>query len=70
MGTTLWLIIAWLLRRRYLSEDASIGEKFFYYGFCAVLTPIIGIPVFSAFMDSPVDSGEGTSAAHLSEIDF
>lgn len=56
MFTTLFLIIAFALRKRHLSENASSTEKFFYYCFCVIFTPLLGIPVFEAFMDSPADN--------------
>ncbi len=39
---TLFLIIAFCIRKRFVRENACWSDKLLYYGFSVALTPIIG----------------------------
>jgi hypothetical protein len=42
MVTLTFILIAYLIRKRYLIEDSSTWDKILYYTFCVVLTPVLG----------------------------
>jgi len=42
MITLTFLLIAYLIRKRYLVEGTSTWNKILYYTFCVVLTPVLG----------------------------
>lgn len=42
MVTLTFILIAYLIRKRYLTEDSSTWDKILYYTFCVVLTPVLG----------------------------
>ncbi len=80
MITTLWLIIAFLFRKRYLPKDAKLKEKLFYYGICVFITPFIAFILFhimikgSSIYDYDFEKGEykheSKDVTMLSGIDF
>ena len=37
-----FLLIAYLIRKKYLPEDATTWDKILYYAFSVVLTPLLG----------------------------
>ena len=56
MVTLLFILIAYAIRKKYLPEDASRGDKLLYYLFCVFLTPLIGPWVYS--LQDNAGSGE------------
>ena len=57
MVTLLFILIAYAIRKRYLPEDASRGDKALYYVFSVVMTPLIGPWVFKVSKEAgPPDS--------------
>jgi hypothetical protein len=61
---TLFLIIAFLIRKNFLPKNATTSDKVLYYIFSVTMTPLIG-PFFakmlleSEFSDHDDDSGGG-----------
>ncbi|MBQ9508286.1 MAG: hypothetical protein IJR53_02565 [Bacteroidales bacterium] len=49
---TLFLIIAFCIRKHFVREDACWSDKLLYYGFSVVFTPLIGPWVFKMLYDS------------------
>lgn len=52
MVTLTFLIIAYAIRKRFLAEDASRGDKVLYYLFSVVMTPLIGPWFFKVLIES------------------
>lgn len=52
MVTLLFILIAYAIRKRFLPEDATRGDKILYYIFSVVLTPLLGPWVFKNLMES------------------
>ncbi len=60
MIVLMFILIAFVLRKRYLPEDSPWTLKFLYYGCFAVLTPIVGILIFRKIdWDAPGDFSGG-----------
>ena len=56
MITLTFILIAYVIRKRFLYEDASFGDKVMYYGFSVIMTPIFGPWFFKKLIDSkPAD---------------
>lgn len=60
MIALVFILIAFVLRKRYLPEGSPFMLKVLYYGSFAVLTPIIGIIIFRNIdFDAPsIDDNE------------
>ena len=50
--TTLFILIAYFIRKRFISEDASFLEKVLYYTSSVVMTPIFGPWVFKKITEN------------------
>jgi hypothetical protein len=62
MVTLLFILIAYAIRKRYLPEDATRGDKVLYYVFSVVATPLFGPWFFRKLMESkPADPNEPSS---------
>ena len=55
---TLFLIIAFCIRKRFVREDACWSDKLLYYGFSVVFTPLIGPWAYEMVCNSKVCSEE------------
>jgi hypothetical protein len=51
---TLFLIIAFFIRKKFLPENASREEKVMYYLFSVVLTPLFGPILIKNLYHSPI----------------
>lgn len=51
MITITFLLIAYLMRNKFLPEGISVNGKVWYYAFCVVFTPVIGPFFFNAMLD-------------------
>lgn len=49
---TLFLIIAFCIRKRFVKEDACWSDKLLYYGLSVVFTPLIGPWVYEMICNS------------------
>jgi len=59
MVTLLFILIAYAIRKRYLPEDATRGDKALYYIFSVVMTPLVGPWIFKIIINSkPSDPGK------------
>lgn len=59
---TLFLIIAFCIRKHFVREDAGLGDKVFYYALNVMLTPLIAPWVYRMIYDSKTeDYNEDTS---------
>lgn len=62
MVTLMFILIAYAIRKRFLSEDAATGDKVLYYVFSVVMTPLFGPWFFRNLMKSkPADPNEPSS---------
>jgi len=52
MVTLLFILIAYAIRKRYLPEEATYGDKLIYYAASIVLTPLLGPYFFKILVDS------------------
>lgn len=52
MVTLLFILIAYMVRKRFLSEDATRGDKVLYYCFSVVMTPLIGPWFYKMLIES------------------
>ncbi len=55
---TLFLFIAFCIRKRFIREDACWSDKLLYYGFSVALTPLIGPWTFKMLYDSKPSTEE------------
>jgi len=60
MVTLLFILIAYAIRKRYLPEDATRGDKMLYYVFSVVATPLFGPWLFKKLIveSKPADPNE------------
>lgn len=52
MVTLTFLIIAYAIRKRFLAEDASRGDKVLYYLFSVTMTPLAGPWIYKMITES------------------
>lgn len=52
MVTLMFILIAYAIRKRFLPEDATRGDKVLYYIFSVVMTPLIGPFIFKILIES------------------
>ena len=52
MVTLLFILIAYAIRKRYLPEDATRGDKVLYYIFSVIATPLFGPWFFKIIINS------------------
>lgn len=54
MITTLFLIIAFCIRKRFVRENACWSDKLLYYVFSVVFTPLLGPWLYKMIFDSKI----------------
>jgi hypothetical protein len=61
MITLTFILIAYFIRKKYLPEDATRGERVFYYIMCVVATPLLGPLVYKIMTSTepPTDKNKG-----------
>jgi len=52
MVTLTFLFIAWLIRKRFVPEGTSRGDKVLYYLFSVTMTPLFGPWFFKVLIES------------------
>ena len=62
MVTLTFLIIAYAIRKRFLPEGISRGDRILYYLFSVVMTPLFGPWFFKNLMESKPYSEEHKSS--------
>ena len=66
MVTLTFILIAYFIRKRFLPEDATRGDKFLYYIFSVVMTPLFGPRFFKSLIESkPSDPSEPSSGVYI-----
>ncbi len=68
---TLSLIIAYLLRNKFVPKNAARADKIIYYVCCVGLTPILGPFFFKILIESPIEDrkpGESRTMADINSI--
>lgn len=68
---TLSLIIAYLLRNKFVPKNAARADKIIYYVCCVGLTPIFGPLFFKILIESPIENrkpGESRTMADFNSI--
>lgn len=58
MVTMTFLFIAWLIRKRFVPEGTSRGDKVFYYLCSVAMTPLFGPWFFKVLIESKAMSPE------------
>ena len=62
MVTLLFIIIAYAIRKRFLPEGATRGDKVLYYALSVYMTPLLGPWFFKVIINSkPADPKEPSS---------
>lgn len=65
MVTTLFLIIAFCIRKRFIAADTKRSDKILYYLFSVCLTPLVGPWVFKLITDGePADPNEPSTGVY------
>lgn len=70
MITLTFILIAYMIRKRFLSEDASGWEKVLYYSVSVVLTPLLGPWLFSKLSGSDLSGDKDPKKYGYSMPDF
>ena len=66
---TLFLIIAFCIRKRFVREDAGLGDKVFYYALNVILTPLIAPWIYRMIYDSKTeDENEDISPLYYTYV--
>ena len=66
MVTLMFILIAYAIRKRFLSDGTTNGDKILYYILSVVMTPIFGPPFFKSLMKSkPSDPSEPSSGVYI-----
>lgn len=70
MITITFLLIAYLMRNKFLPEGISINIKIWYYVFCVSFTPVIGPFIFKLLLEQiSADDDSDESSPFLGDID-
>ncbi len=67
---TLFLIIAFCIRKRFVRENACWSDKLLYYGFSVVLTPLFGPRLYKSIIEAPPADPNEPSTGIYSSIGF
>ncbi len=66
---TLFLIIAFCIRKRFVRENAGLDDKVFYYALNVILTPLIAPWIYRMIYDSKTeDENEDISPLYYTYV--
>ena len=69
MITLTFILIAYLIRKKYLYEGAPFSDKLIYYGFSVIMTPLFGPKFFKKLIESKPSDRKGKSTGIFPVVD-